>query len=272
MIRQKIQKIFICLLIINIVVVYTAYADDVDDVTEKTPLEEIETETRKIVEEVDGSLHNQENSREVATALDKIPTINSRKWVIYDRKSKRVLEGKNEAVICAMASTTKIMTATIVLESVDLNKQVIISNKAANTGGSRLGLRKGDKITIRDLLYGLMLRSGNDAAIALAEEVGGSISEFAEMMNQKAKSLSLMNTHFVTPHGLDHPEHYTTASDLARLTDYALCNDLFRKIVGTKTHMITKNGSSMVIHNTNELLGVLNRRCGSENRIYQRCR
>lgn len=156
-----------------------------------------------------------------------------------------------------MASTTKIMTATIVLENSNLSDEVTISKKAGGTGGSRLGLKKGDKISLNDLLYGLMLRSGNDAAVAIAEHVGGSVEEFAQMMNKKAKELGLTNTHFVTPHGLDNSNHYTTALELAKLTDYALQNKKFAQIVGTKETSIHINGTPRQIFNTNELLGVL---------------
>ena len=133
-----------------------------------------------------------------------------------------------------MASTTKIMTAIIVIEKYDLNKTVGISKKAAGIRGSRLGLKNNDKITIRDLLYGLMLCSGNDAAVALAENVGGNIQNFSDLMNEKAKELGLCNTHFESPHWLDSNEHYTTAYDLALLTNYALNNSTFINIVGTK--------------------------------------
>ena len=109
-----------------------------------------------------------------------------------------------------MASTTKIMTAIVVLENSNMTDVVTINAKAAGTGGSRLGLKKNDKITVNDLLYGLMLRSGNDAAIALATYVGGSVEGFAHMMNQKAEELGLINSHFVVPHGLDIEGHYTT--------------------------------------------------------------
>lgn len=157
-----------------------------------------------------------------------------------------------------MASTTKIMTALIVIENSDLNSTANISKKAAGTGGSRLGLKTGDKITIHDLLYGLLLRSGNDAAVALAENVAGSIPEFAELMNNKASQLGLINTHFESPHGLDSDNHYTTAYELAMLTDIALKNKTFASIVGTKTYTITLNGSPKTLSNTNELLGNLN--------------
>lgn len=185
-------------------------------------------------------------------------SLNSRSCVILDRVSKQVLFGKNETNRVKMASTTKIMTATIIIENFDLDKTVEVSKKAAGTGGSRLGLKTGDKITIHDLLYGLMLCSGNDAAVALAESTAGSIEEFAKLMNQKALDLGLNNTHFESPHGLDSDEHYTTAYELALLSDYALKNSTFAQIVGTKTYTITINGYPKTLSNTNELLGNLN--------------
>lgn len=187
----------------------------------------------------------------------KIPNTNSRACVIIDRNTNAVLYGKNENQKRKMASTTKIMTATIIIENCNLNETVEISKKAAGTGGSRLGLKAGDKITIRDLLYGLMMRSGNDSAIALAEYAGGSIEGFAEKMNQKASDLGLNNTHFETPHGLDSDEHYTTAYELALLSNYALNNKIFAQIVGTKEYTITINGYPKQLSNTNELLGNL---------------
>ena len=123
--------------------------------------------------------------------------LNSRIGLIFDRNSKRILYKKNGLKQVPMASTTKIMTAIVVLENSELNDVVTISKKAAGTGGSRLGLRTNDKITVHDLLYGLMLKSGNDAAVALAEHVGGGIEEFADMMNKKAKELGLINSHFI---------------------------------------------------------------------------
>lgn len=185
------------------------------------------------------------------------PILSSRIGVIYDRKSGKVIWGKNDNKRSAMASTTKIMTCIIVLENANLNDKVTVSGKAAGTGGSRLGLKKDDKITVHDLLYGLMLRSGNDSAVALAEHVGGSKEGFAELMNNKAKELGLKDTHFVTPHGLDDPEHYTTAYELAKITDYALKNEKFAKIVGTKDYTISINGYSKQLNNTNELLDYL---------------
>ncbi len=184
--------------------------------------------------------------------------LNSRSCIVLDRLSKKILYGKNEKNKVKMASTTKIMTATIVIENASLNQTVEVSKKAANTGGSRLGLKTGDKITIRDLLYGLMLCSGNDAAVCLAESIAGSIAEFSNLMNTKAQELGLENTHFESPHGLDSDEHYTTAYELALLADYALQNSTFLNIVGTKSYTVTINGYPKTINNTNELLGNLN--------------
>ena len=197
-------------------------------------------------------------SSETANISENSLNLNSKSCIVLDRKSKDVLYGKNEKNKVKMASTTKIMTAIVVIENADINKTVEISKKSASTGGSRLGLKTGDKITINHLLYGLMLCSGNDAAVALAESVAGSISSFANLMNNKAIELGLENTHFETPHGLDSDNHYTTAYELALLTDYALKNSTFSKIVGTKNYTININGSPKNLTNTNELLGNLN--------------
>ena len=238
---MKKRIIYICTIIILILANCTAYvfADDVDE-------EEL--------------LENEVKGISVETIADdqKEPVLNARAAVIYDRKTKEIIWGKNENEKKAMASTTKIMTAIVVLEKGNLSDVVTISKKAANTGGSRLKINTNDKISVLDLLYGLMLRSGNDAAVALAEHVGGSIEGFAELMNKKATEIGLKNTHFVTPHGLDNIEHYTTAYELAVLTDYAMQNEKFSKIVNTKNTTISINGVARNIYNTNELLGTLN--------------
>lgn len=236
--RRSLLKIILILLIIINICCTVIYADDEEE-------EELNAnELQEIIE--------------ASTEPTKEPIINSKAAVIYDRTSKKVIWGKNENDKRAMASTTKIMTSIIVLENANLSDVVTISKKAANTGGSRLKLNTGDKITVNDLLYGLMLRSGNDAAVALAQHIGGSVEGFAELMNKKAEELKLTNTHFVTPHGLDDDEHYTTAYELAILTDYALNNKTFANIVGTKNCNISINGISRNIYNTNELLGSLN--------------
>lgn len=231
------KKIFYSILVFLLILLNfsTVYADDVDN-------------------EADF-----ENTIEVtASNVSELPKINSRRYIVYDRISKSMIIGKNEDVKSAMASTTKIMTTIVILEKADLNEKVTVSAKAGGTGGSRLGLKRGDKTSVRDLLYGLMLRSGNDAAVALAEHVGGSVKGFAELMNEKAIELGLTNTHFVTPHGLDDANHYTTALELAKLTDYAMDNETFARIVGTKSTTIYINNQPRQINNTNELLGVLN--------------
>ena len=241
--KNKFLKITYITIAIFIIIsnIFTVCADDVDyDDFNQWKIEE------NITEEA------------VSNNVTERPSINSKRFVIYDRISKTIIGGKDEKIRSAMASTTKIMTATIVIENANLNDEVTISSKAGGTGGSRLGLKSGDKITVNDLLYGLMLRSGNDAAVALAEHVGGSVEKFAEIMNKKAEELKLTNTHFVTPHGLDNSEHYTTAYELAKLTDYAMQNEKFANIVGTKTTTIYINNQARQITNTNELLGVLN--------------
>ena len=209
-------------------------------------------------DDVDNEVDFEDTIEVTASNVSELPKTNSRRYIVYDRISKSIIIGKNEDVKSAMASTTKIMTTIVILEKADLNEKVTVSAKAGGTGGSRLGLKRGDKTSVRDLLYGLMLRSGNDAAVALAEHVGGSVKGFAELMNEKAIELGLTNTHFVTPHGLDDANHYTTALELAKLTDYAMDNETFTKIVGTKSTTIYINNQSRQINNTNELLGVLN--------------
>ncbi len=209
-------------------------------------------------DDVDNEVDFEDTIEVTASNVSELPKTNSRRYIVYDRISKSMIIGKNEDVKSAMASTTKIMTTIVILEKADLNEKITVSAKAGGTGGSRLGLKRGDKASVRDLLYGLMLRSGNDAAVALAEHVGGSVKGFAELMNEKAIELGLTNTHFVTPHGLDDANHYTTALELAKLTDYAIDNETFAKIVGTKSTTIYINNQSRQINNTNELLGVLN--------------
>ena len=194
---------------------------------------------------------------EVSKAISDEPELNARIGLILDRNSKTILYEKNGLKQVPMASTTKIMTAIVVLENGDLNDIVTIDKKAAGTGGSRLGLKANDKITVHDLLYGLLLCSGNDAAVALAVHIGGSVEGFAEMMNKKAKELGCQNSHFITPHGLDQDGHYTTAYELACMADYALKIPKFKEIVSTKIYTVTINARGKTITNTNELLGSL---------------
>lgn len=235
--KKKFFIIFYIFLILIIQLTPKSFCDDIEE-------DETINVNTKIV-----------SSNIISTNTQKTPEINSRAYVVIDRNSNIVLYGKNENTKRKMASTTKIMTATIIIENCNLNETIEVSKKAAGTGGSRLGLKAGDKITIRDLLYGLMLCSGNDAAVALAEYAGENIPGFAKLMNEKANSLGLLNTHFETPHGLDTDEHYTTAYELALLSNYALKNKIFSQIVGTKNYTVTINGYPKSLSNTNELLG-----------------
>lgn len=242
---RKNNIIKILLSLFALLLIFTSYPIYGDDLNEEEDID--------IFSEIDNASTKETSSTAGTNTLD----LNSRSCVVIDRLSKNILYGKNEGNQVKMASTTKIMTAIVVLENCSLDQTVEVSKKAANTGGSRLGLKTGDKITIRDLLYGLMLRSGNDAAVCLAETVAGSIEEFANLMNAKAEELGLSNTHFESPHGLDSDGHYTTAYELALLSDYALKNSTFLNIVGTKNYTITINGYPKALSNTNELLGNL---------------
>ena len=234
---KRISKIFFVIILIMLLFTTHIYADDENEIYEN------------IIEE------SEKQEIEAAASSDTKPTINSRRYAVYDRLSGRCIYGKDENKQTAMASTTKIMTSIVVVENCNLDDIVTVTAKAAGTGGSRLGLHTDDEIKVLDLLYSLMLKSGNDAAVALAIHTSGSVEEFAKLMNQKAEELGLKDTNFVTPHGLDNSEHYTTAYELAKITDYALKNETIAKIVKTKTATIYINGNSMQINNTNELLG-----------------
>lgn len=235
-----IKKIIFVFLLFTILAINTVSYANIDD-DEIIDINEIKKETIETV-----------------AKTTEEPKLNARVGLIFDRNSKTILYEKNGLKQVPMASTTKIMTAIVVLENSNLNDIVTISKKAAGTGGSRLGLKINDKITVHDLLYGLMLKSGNDAAVALAEHVGGGIEGFADMMNKKASEMGLVNSHFVTPHGLDQDKHYTTAYELACMADYALNIPKFKEIVNSKSYNITINARSSLIGNTNELLGSLN--------------
>lgn len=191
----------------------------------------------------------------------KDPEVLSRHAVIYDRASKTVIWGKDEMTETPMASTTKIMTAIVMCEELGeerMQETVEVCKEAAYTNGSSMGIKTGDKVTYHDLLYGLMLPSGNDAAVQIAISIAGSVENFAGLMNKKAEELGLEHTHFVTPHGLDRESHYTTAKELAIITDCALSNPMIAKVVSTESYTVTINGYPKTLNNSNELLGYLN--------------
>ncbi len=161
-----------------------------------------------------------------------------------------VLEESNADKKLPMASTTKIMTALIIIEENDLDEVITVSDEAVGVEGSSIYLKKGEQIDIRDLVYGLMLRSGNDSAAALAIHNSGSIEKFVEKMNAKAEALGLSNTHFTNPSGLPDDEHYTTARDLGEIARYAMQNETFKEVVGTKNY----NGKFRNFSNKNKML------------------
>lgn len=182
--------------------------------------------------------------------------VSAQSAVLIEASSGDVIFAKNADEKLPMASTTKIMTALVAIENGDLAKTVTVSSKACGVEGSSIYLKAGEKLTLEDLLYAVMLQSANDAAAAVAVEISGSIDDFADMMNKTADKIGLTDTHFTNPHGLDDESHYTTAADLAKLTSYALRNETFRRIVSTKKHTIpSSDGSGLrVLLNHNKLL------------------
>ena len=155
-----------------------------------------------------------------ASAMD----LSARSAVVIDRQSGRVLYAKNAEVKMPMASTTKIMTAICALENGNLSDIVKVHPSAVGVEGSSMYLAHGEEITLENLVYGLMLASGNDAAVAIAMHMSGSVDEFAKLMNQTANKIGVKNTSFKNPNGLDAEGHYTTAHDLALITRYGLEN------------------------------------------------
>lgn len=180
--------------------------------------------------------------------------VSARNAIALDSKTKQVLFEQNADEIVPMASTTKILTALVAITHGDLDREVTISKNATSIRGSKVGYVPGEKIKLRELLYGLMYKSGNDAAIAIAEDIGGSIEGFAKIMNDYAISLGLINSHFESPHGLDSPKHYTCAYDLALLTTKAMESDLFCEICGTKSITKDVSGFTRDYNNINKIL------------------
>ena len=177
--------------------------------------------------------------------------------IIMEQETGLVVAEKNANEKRRMASTTKILTAITAIESgVDLDKNVKVHPKAAGIEGSSIYLKKNELISMRDLLYGLMLRSGNDAAVAIAYEIGGSAQGFSKMMNDKAREIGAVNSNFINPHGLDANDHYTTAKDLALITCHAMKNPVFREISKTEVMRTkaTENSAVRLFVNKNKIL------------------
>lgn len=167
--------------------------------------------------------------------------------ILMDAASGRVLYEQNADAKMLIASTTKIMTALVAIREGDPSDVVTVSREAAYTEGSAMYLKEGEQLTLETLLYGLMLCSGNDAAVAVAEHVGGSVEGFVSLMNETAKELGLTSTSFANPNGLDAEDHYSTARDMARLACAAMENETFARIVSTKS--VSINGRTMSNHN-----------------------
>ena len=177
---------------------------------------------------------------------------------LLDADSGEILYAENPDLPMEIASTTKILTAIVVIENADVFMTYTIPKAAVGIEGSSIYLREGEKWRVLDLLYGLMLRSGNDAATALAIATSGSIDGFVSLMNQTAKKIGATGSRFTNPHGLHDEEHYSTAVDMARITAYALRCPIFAAICKTKTHRCEKQGKdgteNVVFYNKNKLL------------------
>ena len=183
-------------------------------------------------------------------------TSSASEYVLMDQNTGRVLEGKNYNKPMLIASITKIMTCVIAIESGKLDKTVVVDDIILKSYGSGIYVEMGEELTLNDLLYGLMLRSGNDAALVIAKYVGGSVDNFVNMMNKKAKDIGMNNTTFVNPSGLDNSDsgNYSTAYDMALLTRYAMKYDEYKKIVSTKSYTLKTNKKTYVWKNKNKLL------------------
>lgn len=182
-----------------------------------------------------------------SAAATTAPGTSANAAILVEAYGGTVLYEKNADSQKLIASTTKILTGLIVLENCDAGEKVVIPNNFPAVEGSSIYLKRGEELTVLDLLYGLLLESGNDAAVALALHVAGSIEAFADLMNERAATLGCTNSHFVNPHGLDHKQHYSSARDLALITAEAMKNKTFTEIVSTKN--ISAGGRYFKNHN-----------------------
>lgn len=185
-----------------------------------------------------------------------IHAITASSYIVMDTDNNRILEGNNIHKQSLIASITKIMTSIVVINNIDINKQIEVSNNVLKSYGSGIYITPGEHLTIKELLYGLMLRSGNDAAIELAYQVGESEEGFAYLMNQTAKSLQMNNTNFINPSGLEYKDeaNKSSAYDMALLSSYAIKNPIYKEIVGTKQITIKTDLKTYIWHNKNKLL------------------
>ena len=189
----------------------------------------------------------------ISIPVSATPDVSAQSAILIEKNSGRILYSKSADLRLPIASTTKIMTALCALEYCDINMTVTISDTASGVEGSSMYLETGEKMTIKELLYGLMLSSGNDAAVAISEATE---CDFIQLMNETADKIGAKNTHFTNPNGLPDDEHYSTCSDMARITAYAMQNPDFCEIVCTKSYRIEGEGKAYprVLVNHNKLL------------------
>lgn len=183
-----------------------------------------------------------------------------------DLDSGRILYSKNPNDVRLIASTTKIMTAIIALENSNIDEEVTVGEEVLKMYGTNIYIEVGEKMSIKNLLYGLLLRSGNDASVVIAKNVGTTEKEFVNMMNKKAKELNMKNTTFSNPHGLDDDtKNYSTAYDMALLSSYAYKNKVYRKIVSTKKYEVSNGKKTYLWYNRNKLLSQYEYATGGKN-------
>lgn len=217
-----------------------ALAHSIEEQLEKQPLFQEHTAPQEILSPV--RLTASQLGSHVAASTPS--SLYAKSYCVIDADSGRVLCGKNEEQQMPMASTTKIMTCILALESGQLKDTVTVSSYAASMPDVQLNIRAGEKYLLGDLLYSLMLESHNDTAVAIAEHLGGTVEGFAEMMNQKAQDIGCTSTHFVTPNGLDNKEHYTTAKELCLIGAYAIQNEDFLKLIQTPSYRFSELSGS----------------------------
>jgi D-alanyl-D-alanine carboxypeptidase (penicillin-binding protein 5/6) len=180
--------------------------------------------------------------------------LNAEAAILMDWKTGTIIYEKNAFQRRHPASTTKVLTAIVALEQGNLEDLVTVSRQAAYTEGSSMGIGPGQVYRLEELIWGLLLRSGNDAGVAIAEHIGGSVEGFAALMNQKAREIGAFSTTFRNPHGLTEPGHLTTAYDLALITKYARLNRRFAEMVATRQKTLGSDGRGLALYNTNQLL------------------
>lgn len=188
--------------------------------------------------------------------------LNARAAVVIDSKTHRILFDKNARDIVPMASTTKILTCLVALKHGNLEKKFKVSSLASSIRGSKVGYKKDEEISLKELLYGLMFKSGNDAAICIAEGIAGSIENFCKLMNEYAKEIGILDSHFESPHGLDSANHYSTAYDLALLTSKTKEIEFFNELSKSKSY--SETGFSRSYQNINKILHLVPEATGTK--------